>query len=84
MARRAVAASGYSAGELEDLDVQLGLGNGGLGRLAACLLGSQNSGRPPGLAGLSVRQPNRTPYLGENSPGAGGGPGPEPRHRVIQ
>ena len=55
LARRAVAASGYSAGELEDLDVEPGRGNGGLGRLAACLLDSLNSGRLPGLAWLSVR-----------------------------
>ena len=40
VARRAVAAYGYSAGELEDLDAEPGLGNGGLGRLAACLLDS--------------------------------------------
>ena len=40
LAREAVAASGYSLGELEDLDVEPGLGNGGLGRLAACLLDS--------------------------------------------
>jgi glycogen phosphorylase len=40
LARRAVAAYGYSAGELEDLDAEPGLGNGGLGRLAACLLDS--------------------------------------------
>ena len=40
LARQAVSASGYSLGELEDLDVEPGLGNGGLGRLAACLLDS--------------------------------------------
>ena len=40
LARQAVAASGYSLVELEDLDVEPGLGNGGLGRLAACLLDS--------------------------------------------
>ena len=40
LARQAVAASGYSLAELENLDVEPGLGNGGLGRLAACLLDS--------------------------------------------
>jgi glycogen phosphorylase len=39
-AGQAVAAYGFSAGELEALDVEPGLGNGGLGRLAACLLDS--------------------------------------------
>ena len=40
LARQAVAASGFSAWDLESLDVDPGLGNGGLGRLAACLLDS--------------------------------------------
>ena len=40
LARQAVAASGYSLEDLEALDVEPGLGNGGLGRLAACLLDS--------------------------------------------
>ena len=40
LARQAVAASGFSVEDLEYLDVEPGLGNGGLGRLAACLLDS--------------------------------------------
>ena len=39
-ARQAVASYGVSAEDIEALDVEPGLGNGGLGRLAACLLDS--------------------------------------------
>ena len=40
LAGPALAASGFSVEDLEALDVEPGLGNGGLGRLAACLLDS--------------------------------------------
>ena len=40
LARQALAVGGVSADALEAFDVEPGLGNGGLGRLAACLLDS--------------------------------------------
>ena len=54
LARQAGAASGFSAGELEDLDVEPGLGNGGLGRLAACLLDSLATSDVPAV-GYGIR-----------------------------
>ena len=54
LARQAVAASGYSAGELEELDVEPGLGNGGLGLLAACLLDSLATSDMPAV-GYGIR-----------------------------
>ncbi|WP_328460885.1 glycogen/starch/alpha-glucan phosphorylase [Actinoplanes sp. NBC_00393] len=38
LAAEAVKALGFTLDELEDLDIEPGLGNGGLGRLAACLV----------------------------------------------
>ena len=40
LAAEALTALGFTPDEVEDLDVEPGLGNGGLGRLAACLLDS--------------------------------------------
>lgn len=40
LAAEAVKALGFSLEDIEDLDVEPGLGNGGLGRLAACLVDS--------------------------------------------
>ncbi len=54
LARQAVSASGYSLEELEALDVEPGLGNGGLGRLAACLLDSLATLDVPGV-GYGIR-----------------------------
>jgi starch phosphorylase len=54
LARQAVSASGYSLEDLEGLDVEPGLGNGGLGRLAACLLDSLASLDVPAV-GYGIR-----------------------------
>jgi glycogen phosphorylase len=54
LARQAVAASGFSFGELDDLDAEPGLGNGGLGRLAACLLDSLATSDMPAV-GYGIR-----------------------------
>ena len=40
LAASALKAVGFTTEEIEDLDIEPGLGNGGLGRLAACLLDS--------------------------------------------
>ena len=46
--QRAMEALGYSLEELEELEVDAGLGNGGLGRLAACYLDSMATLQLPG------------------------------------
>ena len=53
-ARQALASLGVSVGELETLDVEPGLGNGGLGGLAACLLDSLATLDMPGV-GYGIR-----------------------------
>ncbi len=53
-ARQALASLGVSVEELETLDVEPGLGNGGLGRLAACLLDSLATLDMPGV-GYGIR-----------------------------
>jgi len=46
--QRAMEALGHSLEELEELEVDAGLGNGGLGRLAACYLDSMATLQLPG------------------------------------
>ncbi|MFI1992258.1 glycogen/starch/alpha-glucan phosphorylase [Actinoplanes sp. NPDC020271] len=54
VAAQAVKALGRSLEELEDLDVEPGLGNGGLGRLAACLVDSMATRDIPAV-GYGIR-----------------------------
>jgi starch phosphorylase len=54
LARPVLAALGWSLEELERLDVEPGLGNGGLGRLAACLLDSLSTSDIPAV-GYGIR-----------------------------
>jgi len=53
-ARAALEALGRDPGEVEELDVEPGLGNGGLGRLAACLMDALATGDIP-AAGYGIR-----------------------------
>ena len=54
IAAEAVKALGFSIEDLEDLDVEPGLGNGGLGRLAACLVDSMATRDIPAV-GYGIR-----------------------------
>ncbi|MEU4419244.1 glycogen/starch/alpha-glucan phosphorylase [Actinoplanes sp. NPDC024001] len=54
IAAEAVKALGFSLEDLEDLDVEPGLGNGGLGRLAACLVDSMATRDIPAV-GYGIR-----------------------------
>ncbi|GID68717.1 alpha-1,4 glucan phosphorylase [Actinoplanes cyaneus] len=54
LAAQAVKALGRSLEELEDLDIEPGLGNGGLGRLAACLVDSMATRDIPAV-GYGIR-----------------------------
>ncbi|WP_305783371.1 glycogen/starch/alpha-glucan phosphorylase [Symbioplanes lichenis] len=54
LAAQALERLGFDLGELEGLDVEPGLGNGGLGRLAACILDALATGDVP-AAGYGIR-----------------------------
>ncbi|GIE41273.1 glycogen/starch/alpha-glucan phosphorylase [Actinoplanes lobatus] len=54
LAAEAVKTLGFSLEELEDLDIEPGLGNGGLGRLAACLVDSMATRDIPAV-GYGIR-----------------------------
>ncbi|GAA4972326.1 glycogen/starch/alpha-glucan phosphorylase [Actinoplanes utahensis] len=54
IAAEAVKALGFSIEDLEDLDIEPGLGNGGLGRLAACLVDSMATRDIPAV-GYGIR-----------------------------
>ncbi|WP_045742824.1 MULTISPECIES: glycogen/starch/alpha-glucan phosphorylase [Actinoplanes] len=54
IAAEALKALGYTLEELEDLDIEPGLGNGGLGRLAACLVDSMATRDIPAV-GYGIR-----------------------------
>jgi starch phosphorylase len=70
---RAMRTLGYDLEEVHEQEWEAGLGNGGLGRLAACV---QDSAAAPRPALLRVRHPLRVRHLPAAHPGrrAGGGP----------